>query len=103
MLPFPLLRPRIKSGGGNPYYGPAGGLPRRAGYYERLQGSRTAPRNDEFLRAFAPLREPNLFLFSRQGAKAPRKRSIYGPGSNIVECAADVLRLLGHNMPPVGE
>ena len=28
---------------------------------------------------------------------------IYGPGSNIVECAADVLRLLGHNMPPVGE
>jgi methylmalonyl-CoA mutase len=24
---------------------------------------------------------------------------IYGPGSNIVECAADVLRLLGHNMP----
>jgi methylmalonyl-CoA mutase len=26
-----------------------------------------------------------------------------GPGSNIVECAADVLRLLGHNMPPVGE
>jgi methylmalonyl-CoA mutase len=28
---------------------------------------------------------------------------IYGPGSNIVECAADVLRLLGHNTPPVGE
>ena len=25
---------------------------------------------------------------------------IYGPGSNIVDCAADVLRLLGHNMPP---
>ncbi len=25
---------------------------------------------------------------------------IYGPGSNIVECAADILRLLGHNMPP---
>jgi methylmalonyl-CoA mutase len=24
-------------------------------------------------------------------------------GSNVVECAADVLRLLGHNMPPVGE
>jgi methylmalonyl-CoA mutase len=24
----------------------------------------------------------------------------YGPGSNIVKCAADVLRLLGHNMPP---
>ncbi len=28
---------------------------------------------------------------------------IYGPGSNIVECAADVLRLLGHNMPPAGK
>jgi methylmalonyl-CoA mutase len=29
-------------------------------------------------------------------------QGIYGPGSNVVECAADVLRLLGHNMPPVG-
>lgn len=28
---------------------------------------------------------------------------IYGPGSNIVECAADILRLMGHNMPPVNE
>jgi methylmalonyl-CoA mutase len=25
------------------------------------------------------------------------------PGSNVVEGAADVLRLLVHNMPPVGE
>jgi methylmalonyl-CoA mutase len=30
-------------------------------------------------------------------------QGIYGPGSNVVECAADVLRLLGHNMPLVGE
>ena len=30
-------------------------------------------------------------------------QGIYGPGSNVVECAADVLRLLGHNMPPVSE
>ncbi|MFV0645175.1 MAG: methylmalonyl-CoA mutase family protein, partial [Sphingomonadaceae bacterium] len=30
-------------------------------------------------------------------------QGIYGPGSNVVECAADILRLLGHNMPPVGE
>ncbi len=29
-------------------------------------------------------------------------QGIYGPGSNVVECAADVLRLLGHNMPPEG-
>ena len=28
---------------------------------------------------------------------------IYGPGSNIVECAADILTLLGHNMPPLRE
>ncbi|MCW1402856.1 methylmalonyl-CoA mutase [Novosphingobium sp. MW5] len=30
-------------------------------------------------------------------------QGIYGPGSNVVECAADMLVLLGHNMPPVGE
>jgi len=29
-------------------------------------------------------------------------QGIYGPGSNIVECAADMLTLLGHNMPPLG-
>ena len=29
-------------------------------------------------------------------------QAIFGPGTNLVECAADVLRLLGHNMPPVG-
>jgi len=29
-------------------------------------------------------------------------QGIYGPGSNVVECAADLLRLLGHNMPPRG-
>jgi methylmalonyl-CoA mutase len=30
-------------------------------------------------------------------------QGIYGPGSNVLECAADMLRLLGHNMPPAGE
>jgi len=30
-------------------------------------------------------------------------QGIYGPGSNVVECAADLLRLLGHNMPPPGD
>jgi methylmalonyl-CoA mutase len=29
-----------------------------------------------------------------------RVQGIYGPGSNVVEYAADVLRLFGHNMPP---
>jgi hypothetical protein len=52
-------------------------------------------------RAFLRLCVNTTFFFSH--AKAQRKRSIYRPGSNIVECAADVLRLLGHNMPPVGE
>jgi methylmalonyl-CoA mutase len=33
---------------------------------------------------------------------AKRVQGIYGPGSNVVECAADMLRLLGHNMPPLG-
>ncbi len=30
-------------------------------------------------------------------------QGIYGPGSNVIECAADMLRLLGHNMPPAGQ
>ena len=30
-------------------------------------------------------------------------QGIYGPGSYVVECAADILVLLGHNMPPLGE
>jgi len=30
-------------------------------------------------------------------------QGIYGPGSNVTECAADLLRLLGHNMPPAEE
>ncbi len=29
--------------------------------------------------------------------------AIFGPGTNIVESAAELLRLLGHNLPPVGE
>ena len=30
-------------------------------------------------------------------------QGIFGPGSNVVECAADILVLLGHNMPPPGD
>jgi methylmalonyl-CoA mutase len=29
-------------------------------------------------------------------------QGIFGPGTNVVEAAAELLRLLGHNMPPVG-
>ncbi|MFC4256585.1 methylmalonyl-CoA mutase [Altererythrobacter xixiisoli] len=32
--------------------------------------------------------------------RAAGVQGIYGPGSNVLECAADLLRLLGHNMPP---
>lgn len=28
---------------------------------------------------------------------------IYGPGTNLIEAAADILRLFGHNMPELGE
>ena len=45
-------------------------------------------RNDGTLRAFAPSREPQLLFNSRKGAKAQRDL---------------VLRLMRHNMPPVGE
>ncbi|GAA4761589.1 methylmalonyl-CoA mutase [Stakelama sediminis] len=30
-------------------------------------------------------------------------QAIFGPGTNLVEAAAEVLRLLGHNMPPMDE
>ncbi len=39
---------------------------------------------------------PQDYDFLRQAGV----QGIYGPGSNVVECAADLLRLLGHNMPP---
>ena len=35
--------------------------------------------------------------------RAAGVQGIYGPGSNVVECVADVLRLLGHNMGPLGD
>ncbi len=35
--------------------------------------------------------------------KAVGTAAIFGPGTNIVESAAELLRLLGHNLPPVGE
>jgi methylmalonyl-CoA mutase len=30
-------------------------------------------------------------------------QAIFGPGTNLVEAAAEVLKLLGHNMPPIEE
>ena len=31
------------------------------------------------------------------------RAAIFGPGTNIVESAAELLRLLGHNLPPMGD
>ena len=30
-------------------------------------------------------------------------QAIFGPGTNLVEAAGEVLKLLGHNMPPLEE
>ena len=60
-------------------------------------------RGFSYLRAFAPSRETDFLFSSREAAEARRVQGIYGPGSDIVECAADMLRLLGHNMPPVSQ
>ena len=30
-------------------------------------------------------------------------QAIFGPGTNLADAADEVLRLLGHNKPPVGE
>lgn len=42
---------------------------------------------------------PQDYEFLRQAGV----QGIYGPGSNVLECAADLLRLLGHNMPPADD
>jgi methylmalonyl-CoA mutase len=39
---------------------------------------------------------PDYDYLRAQGVQA-----IFGPGTNVVEAAAEILRLLGHNMPPV--
>ena len=40
---------------------------------------------------------------SAGGGVVADMQDIYGPGSNIVECAVGVLRFIGRNMPPAGE
>jgi methylmalonyl-CoA mutase len=65
---------------------------------ELVRGLRDAGRSDVKVIAGGVI-PPQDYDFLRDAGV----QGIYGPGSNIVECAADVLRLLGHNMPPVGE
>ncbi len=65
---------------------------------ELIKGLRAAGRNDIKVIAGGVI-PPQDYDFLRDAGV----QGIYGPGSNVVECAADVLRMLGHNMPPLGE
>ena len=65
---------------------------------ELIKGLREAGRNDIKVIAGGVI-PPQDYEFLREAGV----QGIYGPGSNVVECAADVLRMLGHNMPPLGE
>jgi methylmalonyl-CoA mutase len=64
---------------------------------ELIKGLREAGRSDVKVIAGGVI-PPQDYDFLRDAGV----QGIYGPGSNVVECAADVLRLLGHNMPPAG-
>ena len=63
---------------------------------ELIKGLRAAGRNDIKVIAGGVI-PPQDYDFLRDAGV----QGIYGPGSNVVECAADVLRMLGHNMPPL--
>jgi methylmalonyl-CoA mutase len=65
---------------------------------ELIKGLRAAGRSDIKVIAGGVI-PPQDYDFLRDAGV----QGIYGPGSNVVECAADVLRMLGHNMPPVDE
>ena len=65
---------------------------------ELVKGLREADRGDIKVIAGGVI-PPQDYEFLREAGV----QGIYGPGSNIVECAVDVLTLLGHNMPPIGE
>ena len=62
---------------------------------ELIQKLREAGRNDIKVIAGGVI-PPQDYEYLRDACV----QGIYGPGSNVVECAADVLRLLGHNQPP---
>ena len=64
---------------------------------ELIKGLRAAGRSDIKVIAGGVI-PPQDYDFLRDAGV----QGIYGPGSNVVECAADVLRMLGHNMPPLG-
>ncbi|PVX29210.1 methylmalonyl-CoA mutase [Sphingomonas pokkalii] len=63
---------------------------------ELIRGLREAGRGDIKVIAGGVIPPQDYEMLRAAGVQG-----IYGPGSNVVECAADVLRLLGHNMPPL--
>lgn len=65
---------------------------------ELIKGLREAGRGDIKVIAGGVI-PPQDYEFLRESGV----QGIYGPGSNIVECAVDVLTLLGHNMPPMSD
>jgi methylmalonyl-CoA mutase len=65
---------------------------------ELVRGLREAGRGDIKVIAGGVI-PPQDYDFLREAGV----QGIYGPGSNVVQCAADVLTLLGHNMPPLGD
>ena len=65
---------------------------------ELVKGLRDAGRGDIKVIAGGVI-PPQDYDFLREAGV----QGIYGPGSNVVECAADVLTLLGHNMPLLGD
>jgi len=65
---------------------------------ELIKGLREAGRGDIKVIAGGVI-PPQDYDFLREAGV----QGIYGPGSNVVECAADVLTLLGHNMPLLGD
>ncbi len=63
---------------------------------ELINGLKAAGRSDIKVVAGGVIPPQDYDFLRKAGVQG-----IYGPGSNIVECAADVLSLLGHNMPPL--
>ncbi len=63
-----------------------------------IRALRDAGRPDIKVIAGGVIPAPDYEFLREQGAQA-----IFGPGTNVVEAAAELLRLLGHNMPPLNE
>jgi methylmalonyl-CoA mutase len=57
-----------------------------------------AGRSDIKVVAGGVIPAPDYEFLRKEGVQA-----IFGPGTNVVEAAAEILRLLGHNMPPIDE